>query len=429
MPALRTGTTSSASPAGSTLHDNDLGEMALSLLRRGGVTGKEDQRAGRLAPPEASARRTKRSRRPSDGGAVARDDHRWYGGALAPFVSRCAFSLRFGALAAAAGLLALAPAAWSSAPSPSAAAAAPRQRACPTFRVARPDRAAGYRAGVYDLSVSGPVGCRGARRLFRRYLRHPDSPLPRGWRHRRHYAGFANRRAAFNVYQPFRRTTHHRFGAVRLCQPAASVFPRERVGFRPGHHALLAWGRTPCDRARAVFRSYARRGAVPAPYRLDRQRTAFSAGGSGFEVAYRDYALRGPHRGSPDPNDQCAKGEFDFYVCIHMGSYLGGAGLANVSESHSCGLTDPGPAQTIAPDTVNSWRVHCAVGLWGSFHYDVVVRGSTVGGVDVGYSTFTGKYTCQLTGAVPYPNCVGGDMIPENNNASFENWHYLFGES
>jgi hypothetical protein len=81
---------------------------------------------------------------------------------------------RLGALAAAAGLLALASAAWSSAPS--AAAAAPRQRACPTFRVLRPDPAAGYRAGVYDLSVSGPVSCRGARRLFRRYLRHPGSP-------------------------------------------------------------------------------------------------------------------------------------------------------------------------------------------------------------------------------------------------------------
>jgi hypothetical protein len=44
-------------------------------------------------------------------------------------------------------------------------------------------------------------------------------------------------------------------------------------------------------------------------------------------------------------------------------------------------------------------------------------------------TTFTGKYTCQLTGAVPYPNCVGGDMIPENNNPTGENWHYLFGES
>src|SRR5919199_4920738 len=409
MPALRTGTTSSASPAGSTLHDNDLGEMALSLLRRGGVTGKEDQRAGRLAPPEASARRTKRSRRPSDGGAVARDDHRWYGGALAPFVSRCAFSLRFGALAAAAGLLALAPAAWSSAPSPSAAAAAPRQRACPTFRVARPDRAAGYRAGVYDLSVSGPISCRGALRLFRRYLRPPDSPLPRGWRHRRHYAGFANRRAAFNVYQPFRRTTHHRFGAVRLCQPTASVFPRERVGFRPGHHALLAWGRTPCARARAVFRSYARRGVVPAPYRLDRQRTAFSAGRSGFEVAYRDYALRGPHRGSPDPNDACAKGEFDFYVCVGIGNLSGTTIFTNVTESHSCGLTDPGPAQSIAPGGSLSYRVHCAVGFWGSFHYDIV--GPETGRFDVSYSTFTGKYTCQITGKVAdEATCTGGDM-------------------
>ncbi|HYY20597.1 MAG TPA: hypothetical protein VE780_01850 [Thermoleophilaceae bacterium] len=342
---------------------------------------------------------------------------------------------RLGPLAAAAGLLALAPAAWSSAPSPSAAAAAPRQRACPTFRVARPDRAAGYRAGVYDLSVSGPISCRGALRLFRRYLRHPDSPLPRGWRHRRHYAGFANRRAAFNVYQPFRRTTHHRFGAVRLCQPAASVFPRERVGFRPGHHALLAWGRTPCDRARAAFRSYARRGAVPAPYRLDRQRTAFSAGRSGFEVAYRDYALRGPHRGSPDPNDACAKGEFDFYVCVEL-TNGGEITLTNVSESHSCGLTDPGPPESIAPGGSLSYRVHCAVGFWGSIHYDVSVSSGTqsaTGGIDITYTTFGGTFACQVTGdatrLIGGCNDAGGDMLPENQNATFENWHYSIEDS
>jgi hypothetical protein len=337
---------------------------------------------------------------------------------------------RLGPLAAAAGLLALAPAAWSSAPSPSAAAAAPRQRACPTFRVARPDRAAGYRAGVYDLSVSGPVGCRGARRLFRRYLRHPDSRLPRGWRHRRHYAGFASRRAAFNVYQPFRRTTHHRFGAVRLCQPAASVFPRERVGFRPGHHALLAWGRTPCDRARAAFRSYARRGAVPAPYRLDRQRTAFSAGRSGFEVAYRDYALRDRSVGNtPDPGDKCAYGQFDFYVCVKLENDLGGLApgtLSNLSESHSCGSTDPGPAQTITVGTVMSYRVYCLVGFWGSIHYDLGGGGGD--GVDVSYTTFGGTFTCQLSGLLEnIGDCTSnGNMTEENPNDGGENWHYSF---
>jgi hypothetical protein len=330
---------------------------------------------------------------------------------------------------AAAGPLALAAVAWSSAPS--AAAAATRQRACPTFRVLRPDRAAGYRAGVYDLSVSGPVSCRGARRLFRRYLRHPASPLPGGWRHRRHYAGFANRRAAFNVYQPSRRTTHHRFGAVRLCHPAASVFPTERVGFRPGHHALLAWGKTRCDRARAAFRSYARRGAVPAPYRLDRNRTAFSAGRSGFAVAYRDYALRDRSVGNtPDGNDQCAKGEFEFYVCVQLNNAL--ATLTNVSESHSCGLTDPGPPQSIAPGGSLSYRVHCAVGFWGSIHYDVVESGTTVGGIDLSYTTFGGTFTCQVTGgAARFIGCsdAGGQMLPENERATWENWHYLIEEA
>jgi hypothetical protein len=309
------------------------------------------------------------------------------------------------------------------------AAAATRQRACPTFRVGRPDRAAGYRAGVYDLSVSGPITCRGALRLFRRYLRHPDSRLPGGWRHRRHYAGFANRRAAFNVYQPFERSTHHRFGAVRLCHPAASVFPRERVGFRPGHHALLAWGKTPCSRARAVFRSYARRGAVPAPYRLDRHRTAFSAGRSGFEVAYRDFALRDPRPGAPDPGDGCAQGEFDFYVCVLVFNAVDGSTFTNVSESHSCGLTDPGPAQTIANGASMSYRVHCAVGFWGSIHYDIT--GQYNGGLDVTYSTFNGNYTCQFTGAVAarYTSCDppgGSFMLPQNSRATWENWHYYF---
>jgi hypothetical protein len=342
---------------------------------------------------------------------------------------RRGFALRLSALvAAASGLLALAPAAaWSSAPSASAAAAATRQRACPTFRVGRPDRAAGYRAGVYDLSVSGPITCRGALRLFRRYLRHPDSRLPGGWRHRRHYAGFANRRAAFNVYQPFQRSTHHRFGAVRLCHPAAAVFPRERVGFRPGHHALLAWGKTPCSRARAVFRGYARRGAVPAPYRLDPHRTAFSAGRSGFEVAYRDYALRDPHPGSPDPNDQCAKGEFEFYVCVGVRNDLAEGTFTNVSESHSCGLTDPGPAQTIAEGSFTEYRVHCAAGFWGSIHYDITDLGQTVGGIDVSYSTFTASFTCTLSGGVGVQyRCPSGDMAGENGNATWENWHYLF---
>jgi hypothetical protein len=167
---------------------------------------------------------------------------------------------------------------------------------------------------------------------------------------------------------------------------------------------------------------------VPAPYRLDRQRTAFSAGRSGFEVAYRDYALRGPHRGSPDPNDACAKGEFDFYVCVGVLNAVSvGATLTNPSESHSCGLTDPGPAQTIAVGDTGSYRVHCAVGFWGSIHYDIVELGQTVGGIDVSYSTFTGKYSCQLTGSAAFQAaCPGDDMTPENGNATFENWHYLF---
>jgi hypothetical protein len=351
--------------------------------------------------------------------------------ALADHLSgRRGFSLRLAPLvAAASGLLAVAPA-WSAGPSASRAPAATRQRACPTFRVVRPDPGAGYRAGVYDLSVSGPIGCRGARRLLRRYLAHPDLRLPGGWRHRRHYAGFANRRAAFNVYQPFQRTTRHRFGAVRLCHPAASVFPTRRVGFRPGHHALLAWGRTRCARARAVFRSYVRRGVVAAPYRLDRHRTAFSARRSGFEVAYRDYALPGPHRGSPDPTDACAKGEFDFYVCVQLENDLVGTTLTNVSESHSCGSTDPGPAQTIAPGGSNNWRVHCAAGFWGSFHYDVVQSGTTVGGLDVNYSTFTGTYACEVTGGAETQFDCGPlgplNMFPENQLATWENWHYLF---
>jgi hypothetical protein len=374
--------------------------------------------------------------------------------------------------AAAGGLLVLA-AAGAAGPGASGALEPTRQRACPTFRVVEPDPAAGYRAGVYDLSVSGPITCRGAVRLFRRYLRHPDSRLPRGWRHRRHYAGFANRRAAFNVYQPLRRTTRHSYGAVRLCHPAASVFPTERVGFRPGHHALLAWGRTRCARARAAFRSYARRGVVPAPYRLDRHRTAFSvravrgrsrerhpkqavgalretrprpvegapgvgqprspAGRSGFQVAYRDYALQDPQPGSPDPNDQCAQGEFDFYVCVQIFNNVGGSGtFTNVSESHSCGLTDPGPAPTIPVGTAPTYRVHCAVGFWGSIHYDISFSTGTqgaTGGIDISYSTFDGTFTCQTTGDVTdFLSCDpdGGSMLPENGHATFENWHYSF---
>jgi hypothetical protein len=309
----------------------------------------------------------------------------------------------------------------------SAGAAATRQRACPTFRVLRPGRAAGYRAGVYDLSVSGPVSCRGARGLFRRYLRHPDSRLPRGWRHRRHYAGFVNRRAAFNVYQPFQRSTHHRFGAVRLCHPAASVFPRERVGFRPGHHALLAWGKTPCARARAVFRSYARRGVVPSPYRLDRNRTAFSAGRSGIEVAYRDYALRDRSVGNtPDNNDQCAKGQFDFYICGNLENRLAGITLANGSESHSCGGTATGPAQTLAPFTSTSWSVYCAIGFWGSLTYDIIYQGGPDGQLVVSYTTFYGTYSCQAVNSTLEIGCNSGSLIPENENDGGENWHYLF---
>ena len=351
-------------------------------------------------------------------------------------------------------------------PSPGASAAATRQRACPTFRVVRPDPAAGYRAGIYDVSVSGPIGCRGALRLFRRYLADPRSRLPRGWRHRRHYAGFANRRAAFNVYRPLRRTTHHRYGAVRLCHPTASVFPTERVGFRPGHHALLAWGGTRCARARAVFRSYARRGVVPAPYRLDRHRTAFSvravrgrsrerrpeqavgapreararpvegapgvgqprspAGPSGFEVAYRDYALRDPQPGSPDPNDQCAKGEFNFYICGGLENRLEGITLANASESHSCGSIDAQPAQTLPPFTSTTWRVNCAVGFWGSVTYDIIYQGSDDGDLEVSYSTFDGTYTCRAVDSTLVFGCTSGDMLPENGNATWENWHYLF---
>jgi hypothetical protein len=87
----------------------------------------------------------------------------------------------------------------------------------------------------------------------------------------------------------------------------------------------------------------AERPFVARPYRLDRHRTAFSAGRSGIEVAYRDYVLRAAQPGSPDPNDQCAKGEFDFYVCIHMGSYLGGAGLAQRLGVAQLRSDRPGP--------------------------------------------------------------------------------------
>jgi hypothetical protein len=178
-----------------------------------------------------------------------------------------------------------------------------------------------------------------------------------------------------------------------------------------------------------VFRGYARRGAVPAPYRLDPHRTAFSAGRSGFEVAYRDYALRGPRPGAPDPGDGCAQGEFDFYVCVLVFNAVDGSTFTNVSESHSCGLTDPGPAQTIANGASMSYRVHCAVGFWGSIHYDIT--GQYNGGLDVTYSTFNGNYTCQFTGAVAarYTSCDppgGSFMLPQNSRATWENWHYYF---
>ena len=207
------------------------------------------------------------------------------------------------------------------------------------------------------------------------------------------------------------------------------MFPRERVGFRPGHHALPAWGRTPCDRARAVFRSYARRGAVPAPYRLDRQRTAFSAGRSGFEVAYRDYALRDRSVGNtPDPGDKCAYGQFDFYICGSLENRLFGADitLANASESHSCGSADSAPAQTLAPGASTTWRVYCAVGFWGSVTYDIIYQGGPDGQLQVSYTTFGGTYGCQAINSTLEIGCTSGSLFPENENDGGENWHYLF---
>jgi hypothetical protein len=168
------------------------------------------------------------------------------------------------------------------------AAAATKQKACPTFRVVKPDPAAGYAAGVYDMSVSGPISCRSAVRLFIRYLDDPQSGLPKGWAHRRYYAGFSNGRAAFNVFRPDHRHTHHRHGRVRLCSPDVSVF-QNHVGFFPGVYALLVWGKTKCSTAHSVFTSYVEGGGIiPRPYKLNSTRTAFSAGRSGFQVSYRE---------------------------------------------------------------------------------------------------------------------------------------------
>jgi hypothetical protein len=49
----------------------------------------------------------------------------------------------------------------------------------PELSVVRPDPEA---AGVYDRSVSGPISCRPALWLVRRYLRRPHSRLPGSWR-------------------------------------------------------------------------------------------------------------------------------------------------------------------------------------------------------------------------------------------------------
>jgi hypothetical protein len=70
-----------------------------------------------------------------------------------------------------------------------------------------------------------------------------------------------------------------------------------------------------------------------------------------------------------------------------------------------------------------SYKIHCAVGFWGSIHYDL--GGGT--GVEVTYSTFSGSYTCTLSGLLAsIGSCTNGDMHPENPNGWGENWHYSF---
>ena len=143
------------------------------------------------------------------------------------------------------------------------------QRECPTFDVVSPDRATGYRAGEYDMGVSGPVSCHDAVRLFTAYLHHPGAGLPGGWTQRRHYAGFTDGVPAFNVFQPPRATTHYSYGSGRLCVPDAGVFASTHA-FPPGHYALLVWGETSCAKAHAVFERYTH-GGPTAPYMLDRR--------------------------------------------------------------------------------------------------------------------------------------------------------------
>lgn len=131
----------------------------------------------------------------------------------------------------------------SAAPAASVPVTPNSQRECPTFDVVSPDRATGYRAGEYDMGVSGPVSCHDAVRLFTAYLHHPGAGLPGGWTQRRHYAGFTDGVPAFNVFQPPRATTHYSYGSGRLCVPDAGVFASTHA-FPPGHYALLVWGET-----------------------------------------------------------------------------------------------------------------------------------------------------------------------------------------
>jgi hypothetical protein len=119
-------------------------------------------------------------------------------------------------------------------------------------------------------------------------------------------------------------------------------------------------------------------------------------------------------------------GQFDFYVCAGLEDRLGNVTLANGSESHSCGNTDPGPAQTLPPFTSSTWRVYCLVGFWGSVTYDIVDQGVNDGQLELRYSAFDGTYTCAVTNSALVFKGPGGSTLPENGNASGENWHYLF---
>lgn len=172
----------------------------------------------------------------------------------------------------------------------SAASAARRAQPCPTFRVVKPDPAAGYRAGVYDMSVTGPISCRAAVNLFVAYLDNPRSGLPAGWHHKLRFAGFTNGRQGFEVFQPERARTRHRHGSLRKCPLDVGVLTN-RVGVTEGLYALLTWGRTTCGQARRVFRAYVEgAGVVPPPYRIDAQIQAFYAPGarSGFQYVLRE---------------------------------------------------------------------------------------------------------------------------------------------